>query len=101
MYVKVAFSLQPKGLVQVPAATLIFRASGPQVARVSRTGRIEFRNVTIARDDGSVVELGSGVSPGDKLALNLSSQVGAGDLVKVNDVDATPPRAAPLTASER
>jgi RND family efflux transporter MFP subunit len=101
MYVKVAFSLPPKGLVQVPAATLIFRASGPQVARVSRTGRIEFRNVTIARDDGSVVELGSGVSPGDKLALNLSSQVGAGDLVKVNDVDAAPPRAAPLTASER
>jgi RND family efflux transporter MFP subunit len=102
MYVKVAFSLQPKGLVQVPAAVLLFRAGGPQVARVDRTGHIEFRNVTIARDDGSVVELGSGVSAGDKLALNLSSQIGAGDLVKVNDLDAAPPRApAPLTASER
>jgi RND family efflux transporter MFP subunit len=100
MYVKVAFALQPKGLVQVPAAALLFRASGPQVARVTPTGRVEFCAVTIARDDGSIVELGSGVSAGDKIALNLSSQIGAGDLVKINDLDARP-QPVPLTASER
>jgi membrane fusion protein, multidrug efflux system len=100
MYVKVAFGLQPKGLVQIPAAALLFRASGPQVARVTRAGRIEFREVTIARDDGAVVELASGVAPGDRLALNLSSQIGAGDQVKINDVDASAPHPPPLTASE-
>ncbi len=102
MYVKIAFNLPPKGLVQVPAAALLFRAGGPQVARIDHGGRIVFQNVTIARDDGNVVELGSGVQPGDRLALNLSSQVAAGELVKVNDLDAgAAPAPAPLTADER
>jgi RND family efflux transporter MFP subunit len=84
MYVKVGFGLQPKGLVQVPAAVLIFRSGGPQVARVDKNGHISFRNVTIARDDGNAVELGSGVEPGDELALNVSSQITDGELVQVN-----------------
>ena len=84
MYVKVGFGLQPKGLVEVPAATLIFRSNGPQVAHVDSTGRLTFHDVTIARDDGNVVELGSGVAPGDELALNVSSQISEGELVKVS-----------------
>jgi hypothetical protein len=92
--VKVGFGLQPKGLVQVPAAALIFRSGGPQVARVDKNGRINFRNVTIARDDGNAVELGSGVEPGDELALNVSSQIGDGELVQVNRAEqrTEPPR---------
>jgi hypothetical protein len=54
------------------------------VARVDRSGRITFRDVTIARDDGNVVELGSGVEPGDQLALNVSSQIGDGEFVTVH-----------------
>lgn len=87
MYVRVAFGLKPKGLVQVPAAALIFRSGGPQVARIDRSGRINFRDVTIARDDGNVVELGSGVEPGDQLALNVSSQIGDGEIVSVHRSD--------------
>jgi RND family efflux transporter MFP subunit len=89
MYLKVAFALAPKGLVQVPAAALLFRAAGPQVAQVDASGRISFRTVTIARDDGSVVELASGVSPGDHLALNLSSQIRAGEQVSARQLDGT------------
>src|SRR5258708_36979078 len=69
MYVNVAFALQSTNLVQVPAAALVFRSSGPQVAVVNDAGRVSFRKVTIARDDGDMVELGSGLSPGDKVAL--------------------------------
>jgi RND family efflux transporter MFP subunit len=83
LYVKVAFGLPPRGLVQVPAAALLFRSSGPQVARVGPDDRIVFQDVSIARDDGNVVELASGVNPGDRLALNLSGQVNAGDPVRV------------------
>jgi RND family efflux transporter MFP subunit len=100
LYVKVAFALPPKGLVQVPAAALLFRSTGPQVARVDPNGRIAFQNVTIARDDGNFVELGSGVAPGDRLALNLSSQINSGDLVRIS----TAPQAAapaPPAASGR
>ncbi|HYB66550.1 MAG TPA: efflux RND transporter periplasmic adaptor subunit [Steroidobacteraceae bacterium] len=83
MYVKVGFALPSRGLVQVPAAALLFRASGPEVACVDSGGHISFRPVTIGRDDGRVVELASGVSPGDRLALNLSSQISEGQLVRV------------------
>jgi RND family efflux transporter MFP subunit len=94
MYVKVGFGLQPKGLVQVPAAALIFRATGPEVARVDKNNHITFRSVTIARDDGNTVELGSGVGPGDNLALNISAQIADGELVQVNSAEqrAEPPR---------
>jgi RND family efflux transporter MFP subunit len=86
MYVKVGFRLAPRGLVQVPAAALLFRASGPQVALVDGSGRIHFRDVSIGRDDGKVVELSSGVAPGDRLALNLSSQITDGELVAAHGV---------------
>jgi multidrug efflux pump subunit AcrA (membrane-fusion protein) len=85
MYVNVAFQLQPRGLVEVPAAALVFRASGTQVARVNSSGKIEFQKVTIARDNGSMVELGSGVKPGDHLVLNISSQIASGQGVTVTD----------------
>lgn len=83
MYVKVGFGLPPRGLVQVPAAALLFRASGPEVARVDQDGHISFRPVRIGRDDGKVVELSSGVAAGERLALNVSSQITEGQLVRV------------------
>jgi RND family efflux transporter MFP subunit len=98
MYVKVGFGLPPRGLVEVPAAALVFRASGPHVARVDASGRISFRKVTIGRDDGSVVELSAGVAPGDRLALNVSSQIADGEQVRVHAVQADTP--APMAAAE-
>jgi RND family efflux transporter MFP subunit len=83
MYITASFDLPPRGLVQVPAAALLFRANGAQVASVNDQGRIVMRDVTIARDDGNIVELSSGVRPGDRLVLNLSSQINPGDPVEV------------------
>ena len=91
MYVKVGFELPPRGLVQVPAAALMFRASGPQVAVVDPSGRISFRSVTIGRDDGSVVELSSGVASGDRVALNVSSQIADGELVRTQPAGSAAP----------
>jgi RND family efflux transporter MFP subunit len=85
MYVNVAFRLPPRGLVEVPASALIFRASGTQVAQVDASGKIRFANVVIARDNGSLVELASGVRPGDKLVLNISSQIASGQTVAIAD----------------
>jgi RND family efflux transporter MFP subunit len=88
MYVTVAFRLQPKGLVEVPAAALSFRAGGPRVARVNSSGKVEFVEVTIARDNGSMLELGSGARPGDRLVLNISSQIAAGQVVAAHAASA-------------
>jgi RND family efflux transporter MFP subunit len=88
MYVNVAFRLPPRGQVEVPAAALIFRAGGTQVARVDAGGKVQFKNVAIARDNGSLVELASGVEAGDKLVLNISSQIADGEQVAVNESEA-------------
>lgn len=97
MYVNVAFSLPARGQVEVPAAALIFRSSGTQVAQVDENGKINFETVTIARDNGSLVELSSGVKPGDRLVLNISSQIAAGQTVAANqrEPDARPSGAKP------
>jgi hypothetical protein len=48
--------------------------------------------VRIARDNGSQVELSSGVQPGDRLVLNISSQIESGQKVAVNEAAATDSR---------
>ena len=77
-----------------PAAALVFRSSGPEVAVIDNSGRISFRKVAITRDDGNTVELGSGVSPGERVALNVSSQIRDGDKVNAIESDSVVPSAA-------
>lgn len=89
MYVNVAFQLPPRGLVEVPAAALIFRASGTQVAEVDAKDKVDFKTVEIARDNGSLVELSSGVEPGARLVLNISSQIAPGQTVAANEAEAS------------
>ena len=101
MYVTVGFGLTPRGAVEIPAAALTFRAGGAQVALVDKDDRVSFQHVTIARDDGNIVELDSGVSAGDRLALNVSSQVLEGDQVqpKLLESPGAQPTAPPASAA--
>jgi RND family efflux transporter MFP subunit len=84
MYVDVGFSVNEANRPQVPAAALVFRAGGPEVALIDAENRVRYRSVTIARDEGNVVELASGVKAGDKVALNISNLIADGDVVAVN-----------------
>jgi RND family efflux transporter MFP subunit len=101
MYVEVNFELAKKALLQVPASALLFRSSGEQVAVIGPDGKVNFRKVTIALDQGDFVEIGSGLSPGDRVALNISSEIDDGDVVTVNEIDhpeaAPAPRPGPTT----
>jgi RND family efflux transporter MFP subunit len=83
MYVQVAFHLKPTSFVQVPASAMIFRTAGPQVAVIGDDGTVKFRDVTIARDNGKFVEIASGLTAGDRVALNISNQIANGDRVTV------------------
>jgi RND family efflux transporter MFP subunit len=87
MYVQTDFELTGGAPIQIPAAALLYRSGGPQVAVVDPAGAVSFRDVAIASDDGNVVSIGSGLSIGDKVALNLSSQIAAGAKVKPNADD--------------
>jgi RND family efflux transporter MFP subunit len=91
MYVQVKFQLNPTKFLQVPASAMLFRASGPQVAVIDGEQRVQFRDVTIARDNGKVVEIASGLSAGDLVAVNISNQIAGGQ--KVTVMQAEPRRA--------
>jgi RND family efflux transporter MFP subunit len=86
MYVNVEFQVPTEGLVQVPAAALVFRSEGPRVGLVDKDDHLQFHRVTIVRDNGDTLELGSGVSAGDRVALNISNQIADGDAVKVHEL---------------
>jgi len=85
MYVDASFDIEAKGLLEVPAAALIFRSSGPQVAVVGKDGRITFHTLTIARDNGNTVEITDGIKAGDRVALNISSQIADGQQVQIGE----------------
>ena len=85
MYVNVSFQVPTEGLVQVPAAALVFRPGGPQIALVDKGNRVTFHKVTIARDDGNTVAIDSGICLGDKIALNISSQITEGETVEAHE----------------
>jgi RND family efflux transporter MFP subunit len=87
MYIKVDFNIPHKGLLRVPASALMFRSGGPQVAVVDKDGKVQFRDVQIAIDNGDYVEIGSGVFPNEKVALNLSDQIAEGQKVTAEEID--------------
>jgi RND family efflux transporter MFP subunit len=88
MYVQAEFELKGGAPIQIPAAAMMYRSGGPQVAVVEPSGAISFRDVAIASDDGNMVSIGSGLAVGEKVALNLSSQIAAGTKVRANSDDA-------------
>jgi RND family efflux transporter MFP subunit len=77
LYVEVGFTLKNPVGVQIPAAALSFRPK-PQVATIDDKNVVEFRDVKIGVDDGDVVQIESGLEEGDKVVLNVSSQIASG-----------------------
>jgi hypothetical protein len=69
---------------------MMFRTDGPHVAVVGEDQKVHIVPVTIARDDGSLIELGSGVKDGDKVVLNISNQTADGDAVHITAIDGKP-----------
>jgi RND family efflux transporter MFP subunit len=85
MYINAAFQVPTSGLVQIPASALVTRSGVPQVAVVDNNSTVNFRKVTIVRDNGKVLDLGSGASPGDRVILNAGSQISEGGMVDARE----------------
>ncbi|SRR5579883_253293 len=90
MYVQVAFEMKSNGIAEIPAAGLSFRVQGPEAAVVDDENRVRFRKVEIGADDGGVVQITDGLKAGDRVVLNVSSQITDGEQVKTNDANAGP-----------
>jgi RND family efflux transporter MFP subunit len=83
-FTNVTFELaHPEVAINVPASALIFDQSGLHVAIVGRDGRIVLREVTISRDLGNEVEIGSGITADDRVVINPPDGIATGDKVRV------------------
>jgi RND family efflux transporter MFP subunit len=89
---------EAKPLLMVPASALSFRSDGPAVAVVAEDGRVSFHPVVIGRDMGNVVEIASGISAGDRVAMNISNQIADGEHVTAAEVE-DPAMPRPTTAA--
>ena len=81
-YTEVTFNLAlPPQTVRLPVNTLLFRAEGLQVAIVDKDGKVVLKPIAISRDFGSVVEVTSGIQPGEKIIINPPDSLVNGEKV--------------------
>ncbi len=83
-FTNVSFVLpHPAVAINVPASALIFDQSGLQVATVGADSKVLLKKVTITRDLGKQVEIGSGLSADDNVIESPPDGVASGDPVRV------------------
>jgi membrane fusion protein, multidrug efflux system len=83
-YANVRMSLQRDSVpLHIPSSALIFNQNGLRVATVGPDDRVVFKTVTISRDLGRDIELGSGVSVDDRIINAPPDGIADGDQVRV------------------
>ncbi len=70
--------------IHIPASALIFDQKGLRVATVTPDDRIAFKTVTIARDLGREIEIGSGLAADDRIVTAPPDGLSEGDKVRVS-----------------
>jgi RND family efflux transporter MFP subunit len=76
-----------KGAVHLPVNTLIFLSEGMHVACIDGNNKIVLKPVTLGRDYGDVVEVISGLKPGEPVVVNPPDSIFAGEKVRVVTTD--------------
>jgi RND family efflux transporter MFP subunit len=83
-FASVAFDLpRIAGTLAVPPSALIFGKDGLRVATVGAGDKVLLKPVTIARDLGSTVEIGSGLAADDRIVDSPPEGIADGDSVRV------------------
>ena len=74
---------QENKAINIPVSALIFDKSGLRVATVGPENRVVLKVVTVSRDLGKEIEIGSGLSADDRVIVTPPDGVAAGDVVRV------------------
>jgi RND family efflux transporter MFP subunit len=69
--------------VLIPANTLLFRSEGAAVGVVNQDNVVELKKIKIGRDLGNQLEVTQGVTLDDRIIVNPSDSLAAGQKVKV------------------
>jgi RND family efflux transporter MFP subunit len=98
-YSNVRLTLQRDGVpLHIPASALIFNQNGTRVATVGPDDKVRFKTVTIARDLGREIEIGTGLAADDRVIVTPPDGIADGDQVRIAG---RPGANKPATISER
>jgi multidrug efflux pump subunit AcrA (membrane-fusion protein) len=99
-FANVSFDLpHPEVAVNVPASALIFDKSGLRIATAGADGRVVLKQITISRDLGKTIEIGSGLTADDRVIDSPPDGIATGDEVRIADTARRP--AQPRTAAAK
>lgn len=88
-FANVTFNLPATaGALSIPASALVFDAKGMRVATLGADDRVKFKHVTISRDQGKTIDIGSGLDKGDRVIESPPDGLADGDPVKIANNDA-------------
>ena len=78
------------GSFRIPVSALMFDQSGLRVATVGADDRVALKTVTIARDLGGEIEIGSGLQADDRVVAAPPDGIAEGDQVRISDANQKP-----------
>jgi RND family efflux transporter MFP subunit len=94
-YASVSLELaHPQISIIIPASALLFDQSGLRVATLGLGNKVELKKVTISRDMGREVDIGSGLTADDRIIASPPDGLSTGDEVAIAG-------APPATASDK
>ncbi len=100
-FANISFELpHPEIAINVPASALIFDQSGLFVATVDRHNRVRLNPVTISRDLGKQVEIGSGLGVDDRVIESPPDGIASGDTVRIAGATGGPGATETAAAAE-
>jgi RND family efflux transporter MFP subunit len=80
--------------LRIPSSALLFDKHGLRVATLDKDNKIRLKQVTIARDLGQVIEIGSGLAADDRVIQSPPDGVQDGDVAQVAEPPKVPAAAA-------
>jgi RND family efflux transporter MFP subunit len=84
MFSEVKFSLpRTRPATVIPADALLSNAQGTRVVVVDEQGKLHFRNVEVARDLGTQIEIAAGLEPNMAVVINPGEMLVEGQDVEV------------------
>ncbi|MGB9234238.1 MAG: efflux RND transporter periplasmic adaptor subunit [Terriglobales bacterium] len=69
--------------ITIPVNAMLFRAEGPQAAVVGADDKVTLHSIVIGRDFGNTIEILEGIGPTDRVIVNPSDSLEAGQQVHV------------------
>jgi RND family efflux transporter MFP subunit len=83
MYAKGSVTLAESTAVTVPAASVVIRDGRSYVPRITQEQRVALQAVTVGRRQAGSVEIRSGLTQGDRVAVQGAGFLNDGDLVRI------------------